>query len=80
MTMNMSYEEFKRRNYMENAQRFWMCFVEGAGAPNFRHMSCDEAQKEAARLARKMPGRRVWLLVADTYCVAPEPEVVFSRV
>lgn len=46
---------------------FFMLYVEGAGAPTFRHYSLSSASIEAERLAR-VTGRKVHLLAQVDSC------------
>lgn len=47
---------------------FWMLYVEGGGAPTFRHDTPDGAKREAERLAVQT-GKRVYVLEAVASCV-----------
>lgn len=43
-------------------RKFWM--VKGLGAAQFRHDTQDQAEAEAARLARRNPGQEFYVLEA----------------
>lgn len=50
--------------------KFWMIYVEGKGAPTYKHPTENEARKEAERLA-KLPdnqGRGVFVLESVANC------------
>ena len=47
---------------------FWMVYVDGGGNPTFKHLSLEQAQLEAERLARANPGSKVYVLKALGVC------------
>lgn len=55
--------------------RFWLCMVDGKGAPVTRHKLREEANNEAKRLAASNNGLAVYVLEAIHYyqVAAPEP-------
>lgn len=59
---------------MSDTYRFWIVWNESHGFPTKRHESQESAEKEAARIAEKHPGARVFVM--DAYChysVEPMP-------
>ena len=44
--------------------KFWMLYVEGGGAPAFKHDTEVQARREAVRLAQVNSGKKVYLLEA----------------
>ena len=65
---------------MENQETaFWCVWGEGAGVPIVKHRSRSAAEKEAARLARKM-GRRMYVLLGTNFVEVerPDPPVKWS--
>ncbi len=52
----------------DKGKRFWMCYVEGRGAPTFKHYTLQEAQTEAERLARST-GSTVFVLLASRFVI-----------
>lgn len=50
----------------DSTGRFWMVWNEDHGMPEKRHATQEAAEAEAARIAGKHPGVRVFVL--DAYC------------
>lgn len=48
----------------ENDKPFWLVWNPSRSSPTFRHYSEECAKTEAARLARKAPGERFYVLEA----------------
>ena len=55
---------------------FWMVYGEGQRGPTFKHMSSDEARREAERLAGACPGVKFFVLEATGF--AQKVDVVFQ--
>ena len=51
---------------MENNQ-FWMVWNPERNAPTHRHLSKEQAEREAERLARANAGQRFYILQATAY-------------
>ena len=64
------------RSIADKPTKFWMCLVEGEGAPVFKHSLQAHANGEAERLAEKT-GRRVFVLEATHY-ITTYPRVTSS--
>lgn len=50
-------------------QPFWMLYIEGQRGPTFKHASEATARQEAERLAKLIPGKKVYLLEAKAECL-----------
>lgn len=59
----------------DTCTKFWMVWCPQGGQPTMRHGSRESAAAEAARLARKLPGREFFVLKAVGGCYAAEPSV-----
>lgn len=59
--------------------KFYCCFVEGTGGFSHKHLTLEEAKKEAIRLAEKT-SRIVFVLEAISYCQIEYPPVVFHQI
>ena len=59
---------------------FYMVYVDGMQGSTCKHLTRFHAELEAERLARLRgnEGKRVYLLAATNYCVAPSKPVIWS--
>ena len=57
-------------------EKFWICWVEYAGKPSIKHLTFDEAKKEAERLCRK-EGKSVAILEVVGYVKTKETPTQF---
>lgn len=54
-------------------RQFWMIYGEDCGAPTFRHLDIISAKAEAARLAHANPGKRFFVMAAQSFCLVQQP-------
>ena len=47
---------------MKNKDAFWMIYVEGGGSPTYKHTTWESVETEAKRLAKQLPGKKVYIL------------------
>ena len=57
----------------EDRETFFMVYGEGQGAPSVRHDTFETAEREAKRLADRVPGVRFFVLSAVGYAKRVEP-------
>ena len=51
-------------------EKFWMVYAEATKGSHYRHLTLDDAKKEAERLARlkNLKGRKIYILECVAYC------------
>ena len=59
--------------------KFYCCFVDGTGSTVHKHLTLEEAHKEAERLADKT-GQKVILLMAIQCCSAGERPIYWEDI
>ncbi len=64
--------KFPSMSPLGSTKRFWMCYVDGKGAPTHRHFTLQGAQTEAERLAHQT-GRNVFVLQAFKFVTVNPP-------
>ena len=69
------YFEPAKKSEVKMADKFWMVYGDGAGAPKYRHASYDSAAAEATRLAKIDVGRRFFVLEAMTEMLKTDVQV-----
>lgn len=52
---------------MESNDVFWVVWNEGGGPPTHRHKYRPDAEREAQRLAIVNPGKRFYVLMAESF-------------
>ena len=65
---------------MKEVDQFWMCYVDGGGAPTHKHSQQALAMAEAERLSGEK-GQRVFVLKAEIFCErSPNPLSWFQTI
>ena len=59
------------------SDKFWCCYLAGTGGNTHRHLTRQEAEQEAERLARLNEGKKVYVLETVCYCIAEPAPVTF---
>lgn len=63
---------------MDDSMSFYALYVEGKNFPSKFHSDVEEARNEASRLAKKEPGKRVFILQPVEYAVSEAPVTFHS--